>query len=485
MLALSLPALGMRLGFPDAGNDPTDTMTRQAYDLNAEGFGPGTNGPIVDRRVAAERRPRRARSAPLATRLRAEDGVEFVAEPRINRAGDAAIVTVVPTTSPQAEATTDLTTVCATTVVPDALKGTGIEASIGGITPALEDQSEYMKDRLPLFVGGVVLLSFLLLLAAFRSPLIAAKAGVMNLLSVCAAYGVMTLAAQGGAFGKLIGIDQEVPIAPFMPVMMFAILFGLSMDYEVFLISRIREEYLKDGDTAASGRRRPGEDGAGDHRRGGDHDRRLPGVPGRAGRLPQAARHRSGVGDPVRRNDRQDDPRAGDHAAAGERQLVAARMAREGAAGHRHRGHNGRSRRGALLERLPRLMASNRRIVDAAAAPAAVGPYSHAVVAGGLLFCSGQIPLDPATGELVGVTAAEQADRCLRNLAAVCDAAGASLADAVRLTVYLTDMAAFAEVNDVYAGFFPSDPPARVAFSVVALPKGAQVEIDAVVALPS
>jgi RND superfamily putative drug exporter len=106
-----------------------------------------------------------------------------------------------------------------------------------------------MKDRMPLFIAGVVGLSFLLLLVAFRAPVIALKAGIMNLLSVCAAYGVMTLVAKGGAVGELIGIDHEVPIAPFMPVMMFAILFGLSMDYEVFLISRIREEYLKDGDT--------------------------------------------------------------------------------------------------------------------------------------------------------------------------------------------------------------------------------------------
>ena len=117
------------------------------------------------------------------------------------------------------------------------------------MTAALEDQSEYIKDRMPLFIAGVVGLSFLLLLVAFHSPLISLKAGIMNLLSVGAAYGVMTLVAQGGAVGELIGIDHEVPIAPFMPVMMFAILFGLSMDYEVFLISRIREEYLKDGDT--------------------------------------------------------------------------------------------------------------------------------------------------------------------------------------------------------------------------------------------
>jgi 2-iminobutanoate/2-iminopropanoate deaminase len=121
--------------------------------------------------------------------------------------------------------------------------------------------------------------------------------------------------------------------------------------------------------------------------------------------------------------------------------------------------------------------------VNAPGAPAAVGPYVHAVRAGGLLFCSGQIPLDPATGELSGSTPAEQAGRCLENLAAVCEAAGASLGDAARLTLYLTDMSAFAAVNEVYASFFENNPPARVAIGVAALPRGAQVEIDAVVAL--
>jgi len=125
----------------------------------------------------------------------------------------------------------------------------------------------------------------------------------------------------------------------------------------------------------------------------------------------------------------------------------------------------------------------HREVVTALGAPAAVGPYSHAVQAAGLLFCSGQIPLDPETGELVGDTPGEQARQCLTNLEAVVAAAGVQLADAVRVTVYLTDMAAFAEVNEVYASFFPSDPPARVAFGVAALPKGAQVEIDAVVAI--
>jgi len=249
LLALAAPALGMRLGFPDAGNDAPDTMTRQAYDLNTEGFGPGTNGPLV---IAADLPPgpdAKAEVKSFAEQLRGEDNVAFVPSPTFNESGDAAIITVIPQGSPQDEETEDLVNTLRDEVVPDALGDTGITAHIGGVTAALEDQSEYMKDRMPLFIVGVVGLSFLLLLVAFHSPLIALKAGIMNLLSVGAAYGVMTLVAKGGPVGELIGIDHEVPIAPFMPVMMFAILFGLSMDYEVFLISRIREEYLKHGDT--------------------------------------------------------------------------------------------------------------------------------------------------------------------------------------------------------------------------------------------
>ncbi len=247
LLALAAPALGMRLGFPDAGNDKEGTMTRQAYDLISEGFGPGANGPLV---IAAETPGPEARAAvrTLATTLRGEEGVAFVPAPQWNGDRSAALLTVIPTTSPQDAATQDLVDHLRE-VMPETLAGSGAVAYLGGVTPALEDQSEYITERMPIFIIGVVGLSFLLLLLAFHAPLVSLKAAVMNLLSVSAAYGVMTLVAQGGAVGQLIGIDHEVPIAPFMPVMMFAILFGLSMDYEVFLVSRIREEYLKDGDT--------------------------------------------------------------------------------------------------------------------------------------------------------------------------------------------------------------------------------------------
>jgi 2-iminobutanoate/2-iminopropanoate deaminase len=129
-------------------------------------------------------------------------------------------------------------------------------------------------------------------------------------------------------------------------------------------------------------------------------------------------------------------------------------------------------------------MAVRREPINAPYAPAAVGPYAHAVRAGDLLFCSGQIPLDPRTGELVAGSVADQAGRCLENLAAVCNAAGATLGDAIRLTLYTTEMASFSAINEVYESFFESDPPARVAIGVAALPRGAKVEIDAVVAIP-
>ena len=250
VIALTAPAIGLRLGFPDDGNAPKDSMVRTAYDLTAEGFGPGANGPLL---VAAEL-PEGRDSGPALTRLatdvRRDPNVAFVSAPQRSPDGEAAIVIVAPRTTPQAQATEDLVTRLRSDTIPAAVAGTGVAAHLGGLTAAFEDQSELVADRLPLFIAGVVGLSLLLLLSAFRSPVIALKAGVMNLLSVGAAYGVIALFAQGGFFGQLIGIDTETPVAPFIPVMMFAILFGLSMDYEVFLLSRVREEFQKHGNTA-------------------------------------------------------------------------------------------------------------------------------------------------------------------------------------------------------------------------------------------
>jgi RND superfamily putative drug exporter len=174
--------------------------------------------------------------------------VAAVLPPVLNDQRDAAVISVVPTTGPQDEATEDLVHTLRDDVIPGAVEGTGAEASVGGITAAFIDDSEQTAGRLPVFVGGVVLLSFVLLMAVFRSLVVALKAAVMNVLSIGAAYGVMTLAGNGGWFGGLVGIDEPTPVPGWLPMTMFAVLFGLSMDYEVFLLSRVREEYLRTGD---------------------------------------------------------------------------------------------------------------------------------------------------------------------------------------------------------------------------------------------
>ncbi len=251
VLALTVPVAGLELGFPDEGNDRAGTTTREAYDLVSRGFGPGANGPLL---VAVDLRDADAPAAlgSLERGLAATDGVAFATPPRTNPAGDAAIVTVIPETSPQDTATSALVRDLRDRVVPAAIAGTGATAHVGGVTAAFIDQSDTVAARLPVFVGAVVLLSFLLLLVAFRAPVIALKAAVMNLLSVAAAYGAVALVAEGGWAGRLVGIDTPTPVPPFIPVMMFAILFGLSMDYEVFLLGRVREEYLRTGRTSTA-----------------------------------------------------------------------------------------------------------------------------------------------------------------------------------------------------------------------------------------
>jgi putative drug exporter of the RND superfamily len=237
LVALAAPVLGIRWGFPDEGNNPAGSTTREAYDLASRGFGAGANGPLV---VAAEL-PNDGLDE-LSRRIAATPGVAFATPPRVSEDGQLALLTVIPETAPQSSATTDLVH-----TLRD-LSPEGVH--VGGLTAAVVDQSDLLADRIPVFIGGVLLLSFVLLLVAFRAPVIALKAGVMNLLSVVAAYGVVAYAAEGGWFGSLIGVNGDTPIPPFIPVMMFAILFGLSMDYEVFLLSRIREEYLRTGNTS-------------------------------------------------------------------------------------------------------------------------------------------------------------------------------------------------------------------------------------------
>src|SRR5690606_22250045 len=180
------------------------------------------------------------------------DGVTFVTPPIVNPAGDTAVLTAFPTTAPQAEATEALVHALRDTVLPSVIDGADVDALVTGNTAGFIDISEKLAGRLPWFIGAVVALSFLLLMLVFRSIVVPLKAAVMNLLSIGGAYGVVVAVFQWGWGNELIGVDQTVPISPFLPMIMFAILFGLSMDYEVFLLSRIREEFVRTGDSHRS-----------------------------------------------------------------------------------------------------------------------------------------------------------------------------------------------------------------------------------------
>jgi RND superfamily putative drug exporter len=247
LLTLAAPYLDVRYGFPDAGNNQESTQTRRAYDMLADGFGPGMNGPLL---LVTElpSGSTAAALAPVTDAVRATTGVVAVADPVVNPAGDTAIVTVVPANGPQAPATEDLVTTLRDDVIPGAEQGSGLDVHVGGVTATSIDSTDNIAKRIPLLIGGVVLLSMLVLILSFRSLMVAVKAAIMNLLSVAAAYGVVALVLQGGWAGQLIGIDTETPLPAFVPVLMFAVLFGLSMDYEVFLVSRMREAWLRTGD---------------------------------------------------------------------------------------------------------------------------------------------------------------------------------------------------------------------------------------------
>ena len=251
LLVLTLPLFTLRFGFPDDGNNLKTETSRKAYDLLSSGFGPGFNGPLV--LVADLRGTSNGPEAleKIRAGLDGKTGVARVSLAIPNQAGDTAIISVFPTQKPQDSATSKLVGRLRTSLVPVAINGTGARVLVGGFTAISIDQSDYIGRRLPLFIGAVVLLSFLLLMTVFRSPLVALKAGIMNLLSIAAAYGVMSYSVHGTWLGHLLKIP-ETPVPAFIPMIMFAILFGLSMDYEVFLLSRIREEYLHSGDNGAA-----------------------------------------------------------------------------------------------------------------------------------------------------------------------------------------------------------------------------------------
>jgi RND superfamily putative drug exporter len=247
MAVLALPTLSLRLGTSDAGTDPARTTTRQAYDLLAEGFGPGVNGPLTlvthlddaeDRLVLDN----------LAATLRTTPDVASVSPVTYNPAGNTAHLTVIPESAPQSARTSDLVERLRTEVLPRAESGTGLDVKVGGVTAGYDDFAGVVLAELPLFVGVVIGLGCVLLLLAFRSLAIPLKAAAMNVAAVAASFGVVTAVFQWGWGSEPLGLGGAGPIEPFLPVIMVSVLFGLSMDYQVFLVSRMYEEWLETGD---------------------------------------------------------------------------------------------------------------------------------------------------------------------------------------------------------------------------------------------
>jgi RND superfamily putative drug exporter len=246
LLVFALPVTQLRLGQPDDGNQPAKMTQRQAYDELSDAFGPGFNGPLI---LAVDNRDGgtldQAQLTSVANDLKAARGVESVGDPSVNDDGDAAVIRVTPTTSPQDAATSKLVDRLRTDVVPAATRDTSLQVYVGGQTAAFDDFSAKISSRLPLFIAIVIGLSILLLIAVFRSIWVPLASALFNLLSVGAAYGVVVAIFQWGWGASLLGVGDDVPIVSFVPLMMFAILFGLSMDYNVFLLSRIREAYFE------------------------------------------------------------------------------------------------------------------------------------------------------------------------------------------------------------------------------------------------
>ena len=250
MLTLAAPALGLRLASSDAGNDPTNSTTRQAYDLLAKGFGPGFNGPL-QMAVTLPAAHDTAALSRLTGALRSTPGVASVTPPRLNPTGTAALVIAYPTTSPQSAQTTSLVTRLRDRVIPPIEQGTHASVFVGGSTASQVDFSHVLTSKLLLYIAIVIALAGLLLLVVFRSLVIPVQAALMNLLTIGASLGVIQAVFERGWLASLFG-TQAGPIDAFIPVLTFAIVFGLSMDYEVFLISRIHEEWTARGDASAA-----------------------------------------------------------------------------------------------------------------------------------------------------------------------------------------------------------------------------------------
>jgi len=249
LVGLAAPVLALQLGFPDEGTLPESRTERRAYDLVADGFGAGVNGPLV---VAVDISEDDSPLQALVEQIGADTGIAAVFPPEINTEAGVATVVAFPRTSPQDDATFETVKRIRADIIPPLFDDSPARAHVGGATATFADVGEKVGSRLPWFVAAVILLSFLLLMLVFRSIMVPLKAALLNLLSIGAAYGVLVMVFQWGWGKDLIGLESTLPIVSFLPMFMFAILFGLSMDYEVFLLSRVREEYLVTGDNDAS-----------------------------------------------------------------------------------------------------------------------------------------------------------------------------------------------------------------------------------------
>jgi RND superfamily putative drug exporter len=247
MTLLALPALSLRLGTSDQGNNPQTSTTRQAYDLLADGFGPGVNGPLT---LVSEVHGAADKLAldNLDSTLRSTDGVAAVTPVTYNSGGGTAYLSVVPESSPQSPQTSELVDHLRGEVLPRAESGTSLDLHVGGVTAGYDDFADVIVGKLPLFVGVVIGLGCVLLLLAFRSIGIPLKAAVMNIAAVASSFGVVVAIFQWGWGSELLGLGRAGPIEPFLPVIMVSVLFGLSIDYQVFLVSRMYEEWLETGD---------------------------------------------------------------------------------------------------------------------------------------------------------------------------------------------------------------------------------------------
>ena len=253
LLALASPVLDLRSGFPDASGDAEGSLTRVAYELNAEGFGAGANGPfLVAVELGGSGEQALAPAQALSDRLNGTEGVAFASPPNPSQAGDTALIQVQPTTGPQDPATGDTLDRIRDDVVPAALQGSDAQAYVGGSTAISADFTTVLVDALPLFLAVVVGLGFLMLVVLFRSILVPLMGAVFSLLSLAVSLGITTLVFQDGFANGLLGVTGTGPILPFIPIMVFAILFGLAMDYQVFLVSRMQEEWLLTGDADRS-----------------------------------------------------------------------------------------------------------------------------------------------------------------------------------------------------------------------------------------